>query len=69
MKPANILSGMILLTFALYGLWRFIIDYLGAPIRMAADYIDNMGAGFWACLAAAGVLTLIASRIRNGRTR
>lgn len=60
---------MVILAFTLYGLWRFIMDYLGAPIRAAAAYIDNMGAGFWVCLAAAGWLTLIASRIRNGRTR
>lgn len=69
MKPRNLLSGMVILAFTLYGAWRFIMDYLGAPIRAAADYIDNMGAGFWVCLAAAGGITLIASRIRNGRTR
>lgn len=61
MKPRNLLSGMVILAFTLYGLWRFIMDYLGAPIRMATDYIDTMGAGFWACLAVAGALTLAMS--------
>jgi hypothetical protein len=54
--------------FMLYGLWRFVMDYLGKPIRIAADYIDSMGAAFWLCLAVAGVLTLAMS-VRSGRMR
>ncbi len=61
MKPSNPLTSLFLFAFWFYGLWRFIMDYLGAPIRMATDYIDTMGAGFWACLAVAGALTLAMS--------
>ena len=61
MKPRNLLSGMVILAFTLYGAWRFIMDYLGAPIRAAAAYIDNMGAGFWVFLAVAVALTLAMS--------
>lgn len=67
MKPRNLLSGMVILAFTLYGLWRFIMDYLGAPIRMATDYIDTMGAGFWVCLAAAGVIVVVVHRAQRGK--
>ena len=68
MKPRNLLSGLFMFAFMLYGLWRFVMDYLGKPIRIAADYIDSMGAAFWLCLAAAGMLTL-AMWLRSGRIR
>jgi len=61
MKPSNPLTSLFLFAFWFYGLWRFIMDYLGAPIRIAADYIDTMGAAFWLCLVVAGALTLVMS--------
>ena len=59
------LTPILILAFALYGFWRLMFDWFGGWIRTACVYIDGMGAAFWVCLIAAGVMVMIvASRKR-----
>ena len=65
MTPGARLVSMAIMTgFMFYGIFRFIMDYLGTPIRIAADYIDSIGISFWFCLALAAVVVAI---MRGGR--
>jgi hypothetical protein len=56
---------IITISFTFYGAWRFYRDYLSRPIRIAADYIDGMGAAFYVCLALAGLVVLAVSMGRR----
>jgi len=59
------LAPFLILAFALYGFWRLMFDWFGGWIRTACVYIDGMGAGFWVCLAAAGVIVLVVGKVRK----
>jgi hypothetical protein len=56
---------IITISFTFYGAWRFYRDYLAKPIRIAADYIDGMGAAFYVCLALAGVIVVVVGKVRK----
>jgi hypothetical protein len=62
MKRTNYVAPFLILAFALYGFWRLMFDWFGGWIREACVYIDGMGAAFWVCLAAAGVLVVVVGK-------
>ena len=59
------LAPFLILAFALYGFWRLMFDWFGGWIRTACVYIDGMGAAFWVCLIAAGVMVLVVGKVRK----
>jgi len=59
------LTPFLILAFALYGFWRLMFDWFGGWIRTACVYIDGMGAAFWICLVAAGVIVLVVGKVRK----
>ena len=59
------LTPFLILAFALYGFWRLMFDWFGGWIRTACVYIDGMGAAFWVCLAAAGVIVVVVGKVRK----
>lgn len=61
------LAPFLIMAFALYGFWRLMFDWFGGWIRTACVYIDGMGAGFWVCLAAAGVIVVVVHRAQRGK--
>jgi len=65
MIKAQIIIAIISTAFMFYGGYRFVKDYLSHPISVAAAYIDGMGAAFWVCLVAAGILVIIANAAKK----
>ena len=61
------IAPILILAFALYGFWRLMFDWFGSYIVQACVYIDGMGAAFWICLVAAGVIVVVVHRAQRGK--